>query len=335
MLDKPNLAEAAIAAALRGHYGIAVRSLAFLPIGNDARAWVYRVEADERLYFLKLRQGAPKRSALYAPRYLQSRGIASIAAPTATRSNQLYAPLDDFSLILYPWIQGTSAWNQPLSAKQWTAWGAMMRSIHHTAITEELAELVRRETFDSRWAVTLDHLHHLAAGDVQDEIARTMARVWQSKAPQIEEARQRYLTLGARLCAASPDLVLCHADIHQANIMIDESDGIHIVDWEEAVIAPKERDLMFFVADGHAPEAVDAFLRGYGRASIDPVGIAYYRYDWVMQEFCDNGERVFLSETLTDRERTFALDEFKRLFAKGDVLDLARQTYRQAQRSLF
>ena len=73
MLDKPNLAEAAIAAALQAHYGIAVRSLEFLPIGNDARAWVYRVESDERSYFLKLRRPAgndakrksPKQTRLY------------------------------------------------------------------------------------------------------------------------------------------------------------------------------------------------------------------------------------------------------------------------------
>ena len=41
--------------------------------------------------------------------------------------------------------------------------------------------------------------------------------------------------------------------------------------------------------------------------------------------------RVFLSETLSDKEREFALGEFKRLFAKGDVLDRARQAYCKAQ----
>lgn len=67
MLEKPKLAEAAIIAALQAHYGIAVQSLELLPIGNDARAWVYRVKAEGRPYFLKLRQGVPKRSALYVP----------------------------------------------------------------------------------------------------------------------------------------------------------------------------------------------------------------------------------------------------------------------------
>ena len=332
MLEKPNLAESSIAAALQAHYRIAVQSLEFLPIGNDARAWVYRIETAGRPYFLKLRQGAPKRSALYVPHYLQRRGMINAVAPCATDSNQLCAAVDGFSLILYPWIPGISAWNLCLSSKQWTEWGAMMRSIHHTAITEELAELVPCEQFDPKWIMTLDRIHHLvAAGSVQNKIARAMAPVWQSKQPQIEEARQRYLALGEQLRAVSPDWVLCHADMHKANIIIDESDAIHIVDWDEAVIAPKERDLMFFVADGHAPEAADAFLRGYGEPNADPIGLAYYRYDWALQEFCDNGERVFLSAALADRERQFAFDEFKRLFARGDVLDRARQAYRKIQ----
>ena len=205
-------------------------------------------------------------------------------------------------------------------------------SIHSAPITEELAKLVPSESFDPKWIMTLDHIHHLvAAGDIQGKTAQAMASVWQSKRAEIEQDRQRYLALGKQLRAGSPDWVLCHADIHKANIMIDESDAIHIVDWDEAVIAPKERDLMFFVADGHAPEAADAFRRGYGERSADPIGLAYYRYDWALQEFCDNGARVFLSETLSDKEREFALDEFKRLFAKGDVLDRARQVYCKAQ----
>lgn len=332
MLEKPNLAEEAIAAALQAHYGIVPGSLEFLPIGNDARAWVYRIETAAADYFLKLRQGAPKRAALQVPHYLQGRGIAHVAAPCATASNQLWAPLGGFSLILYPWIEGTSAWDLRLSAQQWREWGAMMRAIHSAAITEELAEIVPRERFDSEWPLTLARIQQqVTAGAHQGRVARAMAQVWQAKQPEIEQARRRYLALGGQLRAVSPDRVLCHADIHKANIMIDEAAAIHIVDWDEAVIAPKERDLMFFVTDGHAPEAVAAFLCGYGQRDVDPIGLAYYRYDWVLQEFCDNGGRVFLSAALGEKERAFAFDEFRRLFAQGDVLDRARWAYQRAR----
>ena len=330
MLEKPNLPEAAISAALEEHYDLALQSLTFLPIGNDARAWVYRVETAGQAHFLKLRQGMPKRAALHVPRYLRGQGIASVVAPFATRSSGLYAALDGFSLILYPWIEGSSAWGRPLSAQQWTEWGAAMRAVHNSKVTAELAELVPRETFDGRYAAALERIQHLInAGNHQHGIARAMAHAWRSKQPQIDQARERYLSLCREFGAALPDCVLCHADIHKANIIIDQRQAVHIVDWDEAIIAPKERDLMFFAADGHPPEASDAFSRGYGRLNADPVGLAYYRYDWLLQEFCDNGERVFLADALGEREKQHALDEFKRLFAEGDVFDLAVQAYRQ------
>ena len=37
-------------------------------------------------------------------------------------------------------------------------------------------------------------------------------------------------------------------------------------------------------------------------SEVDKFGLAYYRYDWVLQEFCDYGERVFLSNELSDHE---------------------------------
>ena len=330
MLEKPKLPEAVIGAALQTHYGLVAKSLIFLPIGNDPGAWVYRVETEQGPRFLKLRQGQPKLSALHAPHYLRRQGIIGIAAPLAARSKRLYAALDDFSLVLYPWIEGTSAWNMPLSAEQWRAWGAVMRLIHDSPITAALADMMPREDFKGRYARDLDRLQQrINAEDHSDKTARAMARAWREKQPQIEQARARYLDLGQQFGAAASDWVLCHADIHRANIIIDKTAAIHIVDWDEAIIAPKERDLMFFAADGHSPAAVAAFQRGYGQTSIDPVGLAYYRYDWLLQEFCDNGGRVFLSETLGKRERQQAFDEFKRLFAPGDVFDRARQAYRQ------
>ena len=58
---------------------------------------------------------------------------------------------------------------------------------------------------------------------------------------------RRYRELGALLAADPPAFVLCHADIHTANIILNPRGEIRIVDWDETVIAPKERDLMFFV----------------------------------------------------------------------------------------
>ena len=56
---------------LKSHYAIRVRALEFMPVGNDQRAWAYRVEADAGVYFLKLRRGGTKPASLIAPHYLK------------------------------------------------------------------------------------------------------------------------------------------------------------------------------------------------------------------------------------------------------------------------
>ena len=128
---------------------------------------------------------------------------------------------------------------------------------------------------------------------------------------------RRYLALGARLEDQPPAFVLCHADIHPANIIIDSAGALHIVDWDEALLAPKERDLMFFIDDGRSADTTDAFLAGYGDHTVDPLALAYYKYDWVIQELGDYGERVFLADDLSDvtiwRSRSENSPAFSRL----------------------
>ena len=125
----------------------------------------------------------------------------------------------------------------------------------------------------------------------------------------------------------SPEFVLCHADIHRANIILDAAGALHIVDWDDTVLAPKERDLMFFIDDGFSADASDAFLTGYGDAAVDPLALAYYKTDWVMQEFADYGERVFLTNELSADELALATREFARLFERDGVIDRARRAY--------
>lgn len=331
MRDRPKITDDRIVAGLEQAFGISVRAVEFLPIGNDAAAASFRVHAERDAYFLKLRKGAPNPASLTVPHYLRTKGVANVVAPLATESGGLFAETDEYSLILYPWIEGESKWGKTLSRRQWRAWGAILGAIHRTGLIDELKSQLTEELYGKRWIDRLDNVEGALERMRQPHaFASEFAKLWRKRAAQIEEARRRYLSLGSRLEARGHKHVICHADIHPANIMVDEADAIHIVDWDEVMLAPKERDLMFFLVDGHPKYAVSAFLDGYGDCPADKIGLAYYRYDWVLQEFCDYGERVLLSTELSERELQFSIDEFKRLFAHGDVLALAEEAYRNS-----
>lgn len=330
MLEKPDLADAKIIKELETNYALGIRVLEFLPVGNDQRAWAYRVEADAGVYFLKLRKGGTKPASLITPRYLKSRGIEQVVAPIVTESGALLATAWDYDFILYPYIEGKSAWRMPIALSQWRAWGAIMRRIHGCALNSQALEVAERETFGMKWLPSIERVEEvLRRRDFRGKVAADAARVWRDQAAEIRRCCRRYREMGALLAADPPPFALCHADIHTANIILNPQDEIRIVDWDETVIAPKERDLMFFVDDGHRPEESEAFFAGYDSGEINWLALTYYKYDWVVQEFGDYGERLFLSDEIGGEDLDSALVELKRLFEPDDVIDRAHRSFQR------
>jgi len=333
MLEKPDLADAAIIEQLESNYALRVRAVEFLPIGNDQRAWSYRVEAESGDYFLKLRRGGTKPASLIAPRYLKSIGIEQVVAPLAACSGALLVSACDYDFILYPYIDGKSAWRMSLPLSVWRRWGLAMRRIHCSPLNAELLDKAEREAFGVKWLTVIDRVEDvLRRQDYRGSVAAQAARVWRDQAEEIQRCRRRYREMGALLTADPPPFALCHADIHTANIILDSQCELRIVDWDETVIAPKERDLMFFVEDGHRRAETDAFFAGYDGGEINWLALAYYKYDWVVQEFADYGERIFLSDEIGGKDLESALVEFKRLFEPDDVIDRAQRVFQRMLR---
>src|SRR5690606_31643040 len=104
----------------------------------------------------------------------------------------------------------------------------------------------------------------------------------------VSELVSRAERLASFLQTRSLPFILCHADIHAGNILIDTSGQLYIVDWDTLILAPKERDLMY-VGGGlfggrRSPQEEEAlFYQGYGQVAVDPVALAYYRYERIVQ----------------------------------------------------
>jgi spectinomycin phosphotransferase len=87
--------------------------------------------------------------------------------------------------------------------------------------------------------------------------------------------------LSAALRPISHEHVVCHGDPHVGNLLADDDESVWLVDWDDAVLAPRERDLMFVLGGvlAFAPVGADertAFFAGYGDATVDPRLVAYY-----------------------------------------------------------
>jgi spectinomycin phosphotransferase len=331
MLERPDLSDKAIRRYLQANYGIDAASITFLPIGYDSTASVFRVDAvDGQRFFLKAKTGLVTASPLIVPHFLRQSGVDAVVAPLATRMGALWAPLDDgFTAILYPFVEGRMGMDGGLSPVQWINLGRTLRRIHNSALSPQLAAEMRRERFVPLKGVLAWSLHEeVAKTDYADPIRADLAGFWRERRAEIETILRRTELLGRMAEIRQPQNVLCHADIHIFNVLVDPAGDLHIVDWDETILAPKERDLMFLVegtqSEGtglHPNEA--AFRQGYGPVEVDPVILAFYRYEWVVQEIAEFGQQVLRSKDGGEITRLDGLRHFRALFDPGDVVEKA------------
>lgn len=326
--QRPDLAEDRIVAALEASFGIRVAALALLPVGNDADSWAYRVEAAQGpARFLKLRAGANPTRGAAVPSYLHRHGVPDVLAPLVTSTGTPYVLVDRFALTLYPMLEARVGAEVGLSPAQWRRLGAAVRQVHAVSPTPELRALVDQETFRPTRRELLPDLEARLAAPA-DPVAGELAGFWRARRDVIAALVEQTDLLGQQLAQRSFPQVLCHADLHTWNVLVDADGELWLVDWDEAILAPRERDLMFVVGGiGHdlvRPGDTDHFFQGYGEASVDPRLLAYYRCAWAVQDIAAYAEQVLLAPGLVEATRRAAVAGFMDLFAPGNIVDLAQ-----------
>lgn len=324
-----NLPDATLCASLRACYGLTVAELTFLPLGHDSSAWVYRARTiDDTAYFLKVRASVVNEPGLLVPRYLHDHGIARVVAPLPTTEGTLWANVGDYALILYPFVAGRTGMEGGMSEQQWIDYGALLRQIHVTDLAPDLARLMRRESFAPPGADAVRRLDaHIGAQAFDDPAAHALATFWGARREEIHTLLGRAEDLGRRLAQRGPAFVLCHADIHTNNVLLDAEGRVWIVDWDETVLAPRERDLMFVVGGIIGglvgPHEEELFFQGYGATTVDPFALAYYRYAWAVSDIGAFGEEVFFRPDLGALSRHAAVAAFMSLFRPGNIVALS------------
>ena len=334
MLEKPDIQDESIVACLQGEYGLNVAQLAFLPLGADQNTAVYRaIAGDETPYFCKLRSGVFDETSVALPKFLSDRGIAQIIPPLENQAGQLWADLDTFKVILYPLIAGCNGYEVDLSERHWRDFGKALKSVHTVVLPPALIKRIRRETYSPKWReIVRMFLGRVEDDAFDDPIAVRLAAFLKAKRDEILDLVGRAERLAQDLQARSLEFVLCHSDVHAGNILIAADDVLYIVDWDDPILAPKERDLMFVGGaqgfTGHTPQEEETlFYQGYGQTQIAPVALAYYRYERIVVDIAVYCEQLFLTdEGGEDREQ--ALRYLESNFLPNGTIEIAYKSDR-------
>ena len=330
MLNQPKIPHRAVVRVLRS-YGLRTAAATFLPSG-DANSAVYSVHAGGVRYFLKLRCGDFDEVAATVPAYLHSRGIIRVMAPLPAATGQPWIHAHGFDWMLFPFFEGKTGFERPLSQANWIVLGETMRRVHTSNLPPDIARRVPQVSYSSHYRDVVSALDNGVADarGFGDPVAAQVAEFWTRHRDDIRTVVERAGQLAEKMRGRVSPPVLCHSDLHAGNVLVGSDDTLMVADWDNPVFAPKERDLMF-IGGGIGGAWNDLresgwFLTGYGFAEIDPIGIAFFRYERIVVDIAEYGQRIFdLNASASDRLSN--LRKLTTAFLRDNVIDKAHQHY--------
>ncbi len=331
MIEKQFLSDQRIISYLNTDYGINVVTLTFSPLGADMNASVYKAKThDQSSYFVKIKRGHHHDISIAIVGLLHDTGIQQIIPPIKTIHGQPTKSIEDFTLIVYPFIEGQDGFSRNLTDDQWIKLGVALKQVHEIDVPTSIQNQIRQEAYSPKWREAVRSLYlHIETEPIGDEIALKLLKFMKENMLVIHRLVDRAEQLGQKLRDQSPKFVLCHSDIHGGNVLIDKNDTIYIVDWDEPIMAPKERDLMF-IGGGVAnvwnkPQEEMLFYKGYGKTEVNTSILAYYRHERIVEDIALYGRELLLT-TAGGEYRPVMYKQFIDMFEPRGVVDIAFKT---------
>jgi spectinomycin phosphotransferase len=213
------------------------------------------------------------------------------------------------------------------------ALGRALRQVHEIEVPPSLQASLRREDFSPKGCNVVRSLYtQTILSSLSDETSFNLWNFLQKDKSTIQRLVDRTEQLSQKVRNQPLNFVLCHADIHAGNILIDDTNAFYIVDWDDPMLAPKERDLMFIGAGvgnvWNKPYEEKLFYQGYEQTKIDWSLLAYYRYERIVQDIAEYVQELLLKSTGENRSKMY--NQFMDMFETNGVIDIAIQTDKHA-----
>ncbi|HGF1456598.1 TPA: aminoglycoside O-phosphotransferase APH(9)-Ia [Legionella pneumophila] len=312
---------------LKVYYGIDIHAVQLIVGGADMNAFGYKADSESNSYFVKLKYGHHDEINLSIIRLLYDSGIKEIIFPIYTRDTKLFQQIDHFKIIVYPFIDAPNGFTQNLTEKQWQQLGKVLRQIHETSVPTAIQQRLRKETYSPKWREMVRSFYNkIGFDDSDDQITADFKSFFNQKIDSIHRLVDSSEELSQKI---QPDLdkyVLCHSDVHAGNVLVVNEESIYIIDWDEPMLAPKERDLMFIgggignVWNKH--HEIDYFYEGYGKTNVDKIILSYYRHERIVEDIAVYGQDL-LSREQNDESRLESFKHFKSMFDPNNVVEIA------------
>ncbi|GIF72724.1 phosphotransferase family protein [Asanoa siamensis] len=283
MRDRPaGVTDTDLVSGLAAGWGLAVRTVDYLPVGAGSYHWS-AVTTDDRRWFVTVDDvagGAALDAALATALRLRAEaGLDFVVAPVATvTGGPTWRLTPRHALSVYPHVDGTTGDFGPHPPADRARVVDLLAALH--LATPVVAATAPRA--DPR----------LAGRDGLDRALADLDRRWPG-GPYAEPARDLLARhadrvagwladfdgLVAEIQATSASWVVTHGEPHPGNVL-QSAEGPRLLDWETVRLAPSERDLWLLDPD---PALLTRYTEATGIA-VSPAVMAFYRLRWRLDD---------------------------------------------------
>jgi spectinomycin phosphotransferase len=309
MLTESKMDKSLLKKVIREKFGINVISLTLVPRWGTVRAYV--VESSKHTnFFLKIYSddSIPDSAFRFAHDLYAKAGITNITHPVATSNGQMRTQLGDFLIALFDLVSGTTAEQHKLTERQLERLGELLAKIHQSKTI--IGEYSVRERFEIPFRDRL-----VAIFNDMSKISCNSTKYKAQLKFFLEPHRKKFMeeleTLGElqrKVRRKNLEFVNCHGEPSPGNVLSSNSGEVYLLDWDDPIFAPKEKDLLFF------KDNVEPVMKGYSlfskNTNIDQDVMEFYGHLWNLGEIVDYGSKI-LFENHSDAQNQIWLDNLK------------------------
>lgn len=299
--------------AVRKGYEIELENLEFLLRGWGGDCYLAQTAAGER-YFLKLNdestsnETAASSRPFYLPlmHQLHSKGmLPHIPHPIPTCTGAFSLKINPQELVITNFIDGDlvgfGKLPEPILIRL-----AGLVGILHRSLPQLEFEYPYIEQFEFPFETDLVNSRSaLEAISSQDSAGKQLLR--QTLLPHWDEVLaylERLKQLQRKVRLRNKPMVICHTDLHGGNLMTDKQGTLYILDWETAVIAPLEHDMIFFAGEENFWEVFwPNYANQYPEADLNSEVLAFYYYRRGLEDVMGFILRILQGEGSPERDQ--------------------------------
>ncbi|MEU8154769.1 phosphotransferase [Micromonospora sp. NPDC048986] len=275
-----------VAEQVRTGFGLHLSTMERVTYGADQHARLWLAQATDGCRYAVKLSGGGTPAGLVVTAYLAEQGVPGIAAPLRADDGRLSIDHDGRRLSVVPWVSDQRALDGPMTGAHWRAYGEVLAAVHEVPVTDELSRLLPAggaayQSIVTATRATAARLRDPDPADLADPLVAEMAGVWSAVADRLGVLTREVERRAVYQHDGSGATVVCHGDPHLGNLLLGADGQVWLIDWDDAVLAPPECDLMFVLGGvlAFAPISVEqqqAVLAGYGTTDVDPVRLAWF-----------------------------------------------------------